>query len=158
MYGLYLSRGEQLVDNHTRIYHDQPNCRSWEVYKGILDGRSHGVFNGKVYVTPEAQKTDAKQTNRTLLLSRRRAGRHQAAARDLRRRREVHPRRHGGPARRDRAASTCRAAAFRARRRRRLLTYAFAAEVVEEVTLAPVRAELDRLVHARLGRRSEAER
>ena len=98
MYGLYLTRGEQVVDNHTAIYHDQPNCRSWEVYKGILDGRSRGVFNGKVFVKPEAQKTDAKQTNRNLLLSRRRRGRHQAAARDLRRRREVHPRRHGGPA------------------------------------------------------------
>ena len=42
MYGLYVTRGEQVVDNHTAIYHDQPNCRSWEVYKGILDGRSRG--------------------------------------------------------------------------------------------------------------------
>ena len=69
MYGLYLTRGEQVVDNHTAIYHDQPNCRSWEVYKGMLDGRSRAVFNGKVFVQPEAQKTDAKQTNRNLLLS-----------------------------------------------------------------------------------------
>src|SRR6185503_10006307 len=68
-YGLYVTRGEQVADNHTAIYHDQPNCRSWEVYKGILDGRSRGVFNGKVFVKPEAQKTDAKQTNRNLLLS-----------------------------------------------------------------------------------------
>src|SRR3954449_12725129 len=68
MYGLYLTRGEQLVDNHTAIYHDRPNCRSWEVYKGVLDGRSRGVFNGKVFVKPEAQKTDAKQTNRNVLL------------------------------------------------------------------------------------------
>ena len=58
LYGLYLGRGEQLVDNHTVIYHDQPNCRSWEVYKGILDGKSHAVFNGKVFVKPAAQKTD----------------------------------------------------------------------------------------------------
>ena len=69
MYGLYLTRGEQVADNHTAIYHDQPNCRSWEVYKGVLDGRSRAVFNGKVFVKPEAQKTDAKQTNRNLLLS-----------------------------------------------------------------------------------------
>ena len=69
MYGLYLTRGDQVVDNHTAIYHDQPNCRSWEVYKGVLDGRSRAVFNGKVFVKPEAQKTDAKQTNRNLLLS-----------------------------------------------------------------------------------------
>ena len=71
------------------------------------------VFNGKVFVQPEAQKTDAKQTNRNLLLQRRRAGRHQAAARDLRRRREVHPRRHGGPAGRASPSSTPGAAAFR---------------------------------------------
>ncbi|HEY6947414.1 MAG TPA: SufD family Fe-S cluster assembly protein, partial [Gemmatimonadales bacterium] len=64
MYGLYLARGEQVVDNHTAIYHDHPNCNSWEVYKGVLDDRSRAVFNGKVFVKPEAQKTDAKQTNR----------------------------------------------------------------------------------------------
>ena len=98
MYGLYLTRGEQVVDNHTAIYHDQPNCRSWEVYKGVLDGRSRAVFNGKVFVKPEAQKTDAKQTNRNLLRSDHARVRHQAAARDLRRRREVHPRRNGRPA------------------------------------------------------------
>jgi Fe-S cluster assembly protein SufD len=69
MYGLYLTRGDQVVDNHTAIFHDQPNCRSWEVYKGVLEGRSRAVFNGKVFVKPEAQKTDAKQTNRNLLLS-----------------------------------------------------------------------------------------
>jgi Fe-S cluster assembly protein SufD len=69
MYGLYLTRGQQVVDNHTAIHHDQPNCRSWEVYKGVLDGHSRAVFNGKVFVKPEAQKTDAKQTNRNLLLS-----------------------------------------------------------------------------------------
>ena len=69
LYGLYLGRGDQLVDNHTVIRHEHPNCRSWEVYKGILDDRSHAVFNGKVFVMPEAQKTDAKQTNQNLLLS-----------------------------------------------------------------------------------------
>ena len=60
-----------MVDNHTAIYHDQPNCRSWEVYKGVLDGRSHGVFNGKVFVKPEAQKTDAQADQAELLLSER---------------------------------------------------------------------------------------
>jgi Fe-S cluster assembly protein SufD len=68
LYGLYLARGDQLVDNHTAIFHDRPDCRSWEVYKGVLAERAHGVFNGKVIVQPEAQKTDAKQTNRNLLL------------------------------------------------------------------------------------------
>lgn len=68
LYGLYLARGEQLVDNHTVIFHDRPDCRSWEVYKGVLAERARGVFNGKVIVQPAAQKTDAKQTNRNLLL------------------------------------------------------------------------------------------
>ena len=68
LYGLYLARGDQLVDNHTAIYHDRPGCRSWEVYKGVLAEQAHGVFNGKVIVQPEAQQTDAKQTNRNLLL------------------------------------------------------------------------------------------
>jgi Fe-S cluster assembly protein SufD len=67
--GLYLGDGRRLVDNHTTIDHAMPNCNSHEVYKGILDGRSKGVFNGKIFVREDAQKTDAKQTNRTLLLS-----------------------------------------------------------------------------------------
>jgi Fe-S cluster assembly protein SufD len=67
--GLYLGRDAQLVDHHTAIYHNKPNCNSHEFYHGILDGTSRGVFNGKIFVRPEAQKTDAKQTNRNLLLS-----------------------------------------------------------------------------------------
>ena len=67
--GLYLATGRQHIDNHTRIDHAKPHCASHELYKGILDGQAHGVFNGKIYVHPDAQKTDAKQTNKTLLLS-----------------------------------------------------------------------------------------
>ncbi|HEV8542340.1 MAG TPA: Fe-S cluster assembly protein SufD [Verrucomicrobiae bacterium] len=67
--GLYVGRDSQLVDHHTAIFHNKPNCNSHEYYHGILDDRSHGVFNGKIFVRPEAQKTDAKQTNRNLLLS-----------------------------------------------------------------------------------------
>ena len=67
--GLYILDGTQHGDHQTRVEHVAPNCFSRELYKGLLDGRSHGVFNGKVYVHPEAQKTDGKQTNNTLLLS-----------------------------------------------------------------------------------------
>lgn len=67
--GLYLSDGSRLVDNHTTIDHAQPHCASREVYKGILGGRGRAVFNGKIIVRPDAQKTDAKQTNKALLLS-----------------------------------------------------------------------------------------
>lgn len=69
MNGLYMLDGEQHGDHQTRVEHAKENCFSREQYKGLLDGASHGVFNGKVYVHPEAQKTDGKQTNNTLLLS-----------------------------------------------------------------------------------------
>jgi Fe-S cluster assembly protein SufD len=67
--GLYLSDAQRLVDNHTTIDHAMPHCDSHEIYKGILGGRARGVFNGKIIVRPDAQKTDAKQTNKALLLS-----------------------------------------------------------------------------------------
>ena len=67
--GLYLADGDRLVDNHTSIDHAKPHCPSHEVYKGILGGKARAVFNGKIIVRQDAQKTDAKQTNRALLLS-----------------------------------------------------------------------------------------
>jgi len=67
--GLYVGRNRQLVDNHTTIDHAMPHCGSHEVYKGILADQSRAVFNGKIIVRPDAQKTDAKQTNKALLLS-----------------------------------------------------------------------------------------
>ena len=67
--GLYMLGNAQHGDHQTRVEHVAPNCFSREAYKGLLDDSSHGVFNGKVYVHPEAQKTDGKQTNNTLLLS-----------------------------------------------------------------------------------------
>jgi Fe-S cluster assembly protein SufD len=67
--GLYLVDGNRLVDNHTAIDHAKPHCESHELYKGVLTDRARGVFNGKIFVRPDAQKTDAKQTNQVLLLS-----------------------------------------------------------------------------------------
>jgi Fe-S cluster assembly protein SufD len=67
--GLYVADGQRLVDHHTTIDHARPHCGSRELYKGILADRARGVFNGTVIVRPDAQKTDAKQTNRALLLS-----------------------------------------------------------------------------------------
>jgi len=67
--GLYLADGERLVDTHTTIDHAKPHCPSHEVYKGILGGRARAIFNGKIIVRQDAQKTDAKQTNRALLLT-----------------------------------------------------------------------------------------
>ncbi len=67
--GLYLVNGAQHIDNHTSIDHAKPHAASHELYKGILDGRSSAVFNGKILVRKDAQKTDAKQTNKNLVLS-----------------------------------------------------------------------------------------
>ena len=150
MYGLYLSRAEQLVDNHTAIYHDQPNCRSWEVYKGVLDDRSRAVFNGKVFVKPEAQKTDAKQTNRNLLLS-------DGAKVNTKPQLEIFADdvkcTHGATVGRldQLALFYAQSRGVPAKEAQRLLTYAFAAEVISEVALEPVREELGRLVRDRLG-------
>ncbi|MEK7380961.1 MAG: Fe-S cluster assembly protein SufD [Gemmatimonadota bacterium] len=150
LYGLSIAHRDQLVDNHTAIYHDQPNCRSWEVYKAILDDRSRGVFNGKVFVTPEAQKPDAKQTSRTLLLSDHARVNakpqleifaddvkctHGATVGYLDPMPQFYFQSRGIPA--DRA--------------QRLLTYAFAAEVLGEVTVDAVREALDLVVRTRLG-------
>ncbi len=67
--GLYLADAQRLVDHHTTIDHAKPQCGSREMYKGILADHARGVFNGKIIVRRDAQKTDAKQTNRALLLS-----------------------------------------------------------------------------------------
>ena len=67
--GVYLADGSNLVDNHTSIDHAVAHCTSHELYKGILGGQAKAVFNGRILVRPDAQKTDAKQTNRALLLS-----------------------------------------------------------------------------------------
>jgi Fe-S cluster assembly protein SufD len=68
-YGLYLGSGKQHIDNHTFVNHAKPNCESNELYKGILDDESRGVFNGKIWVEKDAQKTNAYQSNKTILLS-----------------------------------------------------------------------------------------
>jgi len=67
--GLFLTRGTRHVDNHTLLEHRKPHCESHELYKGILDDHSTGVFSGKIHVFEDAQKTDAKQSSANLLLS-----------------------------------------------------------------------------------------
>jgi Fe-S cluster assembly protein SufD len=69
LYGLYITAGDQLVDNHTLVDHQKPHCFSNEHYKGVLLEQSTGVFNGKVYVHRDAQKTNAFQQNNNLVIS-----------------------------------------------------------------------------------------
>ncbi|MFM2136224.1 MAG: Fe-S cluster assembly protein SufD [Bacteroidota bacterium] len=69
LYGLYCLNGTQLVDNHSLVDHAVPHCNSNELYKGIVDGKAQGVFNGKIFVRKDAQKTNAYQSNKNILLS-----------------------------------------------------------------------------------------
>ncbi len=69
MHGLYLADETQLTDNHTAVYHSKPHCNSNQLYKGIIGGKAHGVFNGKIFVEKDAQKTNAYQSNKNILLS-----------------------------------------------------------------------------------------
>ncbi len=141
--GLYMIDGEQHCDHQTRIEHAEPNCFSREVYKGVLDGRSHGVFNGKVYVHPKAQKTDGKQTNNTLLLSK-------EAQVDTKPQLEIFADdvkcTHGATVGRlDEAAwFYMKSRGLDAEAARRLLIYAFAADVLETIEQEQVREGLER--------------
>lgn len=149
MNGLYLLHGNQHGDHQTRIEHAQPNCNSREVYKGVLDGSSHGVFNGKVYVRPEAQKTDGKQTNKNLLLS-------EGAKVDTKPQLEIYADdvkcTHGATVGRldDISLFYLKSRGIGADVARRLLTYGFAAEVLAEVEQGPIRQQLERVVFERL--------
>ena len=141
--GLYMLDGEQHCDHQTRIEHAQPNTFSRELYKGVLDGASHGVFNGKVYVDPIAQKTDGKQTNNVLLLSER-------AQVDTKPQLEIFADdvkcTHGATVGRidQTALFYMKSRGINKELARRLLTYAFAAEVLETIEVEAVRQELER--------------
>jgi Fe-S cluster assembly protein SufD len=69
MFGLYIPNGKQHIDNHTAVDHAKPNSNSNELYKGILKDKSVGVFNGKIFVREDAQKTNAFQSCKNVLMS-----------------------------------------------------------------------------------------
>jgi Fe-S cluster assembly protein SufD len=146
--GLYLTDGVQHIDNQTSIEHIAPNCPSHEVYKGVLDGRSHGVFNGKVYVHPEAQKTDGKQSNNNLLLS-------PTARVDTKPQLEIFADdvkcTHGATVGRldEMAMFYLNSRGIGRDTARTLLTYAFAADVLETIELEAMKTELEKMVLAR---------
>jgi Fe-S cluster assembly protein SufD len=146
--GLYLTDGGQHIDNQTSIEHIAPNCPSHELYKGVLDGRSHGVFNGKVYVHPEAQKTDGKQSNNNLLLS-------PTARVDTKPQLEIFADdvkcTHGATVGRldDMAMFYLNSRGIGPETARVLLTYAFAADVLETIKLEVLKKELEKMVLVR---------
>ncbi|MGH7970502.1 MAG: Fe-S cluster assembly protein SufD [Limisphaerales bacterium] len=147
--GLYLTRGEQLADHHMVVEHAQPHCNSHEYYNGILDGHSKGVFHGRILVRQAAQKTDAKQTNKNLLLS-------DTATIDTKPQLEIYADdvkcTHGATVGQlnEESVFYLRARGIGADTARRMLIHAFAGEIIERIRFAPAREELDQLVWERL--------
>jgi Fe-S cluster assembly protein SufD len=149
--GLYVPKGRQHVDNHTSIDHAKPHCNSRELYKGILDDQSSGVFNGKILVRPNAQKTNAKQTNKNLLLSRdalvNSTPQLEIFADDVKCT-------HGATIGRlsDEALFYLRSRGVGEEAARAMLTYAFASDIVGTVKIKPLQCQLDLVLLARLSR------
>lgn len=139
--GLFMARGRQHMDYHTRVDHAKPNGSSEEVYKGILDGRARGVFNGRVKVHPDAQKTDAHQSNKNLLLSR-------DAEVDTKPELENYADdvkcSHGATVGQldEQSLYYLRSRGIGEAQARGLLTYGFARDILERVELAPLREKL----------------
>jgi len=149
--GLYVTRGRQLVDNHTCIDHARPHCDSRELYKGILDDQSRGVFSGKIIVRKDAQKTSAKQTNKNLLLSEEAlantAPELQIFADDVKCT-------HGatiGHLDEEQLFYT-RSRGIGAEAARTLLTYAFASDILGSVKFKPIQCQIDLVLLTRLSR------
>jgi Fe-S cluster assembly protein SufD len=140
--GLFLATAQQHIDNHTRIDHIRPHCTSRELYKGILDGKSRGVFNGKIVVHKDAQQTDAVQTNKNLLLS-------QDASIDTKPQLEIFNNdvkcSHGSTIGRldENSLFYLRTRGLEEADARRLLTYAFASELVNRIAVGALRTMLN---------------
>jgi Fe-S cluster assembly protein SufD len=149
--GLYLVAGGQHVDNHTAIDHAMPNCQSHELYKGILDGRARAVFNGKIFVRKDAQKTDAKQSNRNLILS-------DEALVDTKPQLEIFADdvkcTHGATVGQldEEALFYLQSRGIPMLQARNLLTYGFARDIIERIRPAGIVQSLDRVLFERLGR------
>jgi len=148
--GVYMAAGRQHMDTHTRIDHAMPHCPSHEVYRGILDGRARGVFNGRIHVHPGAQKTDAKQTNQNLLLS-------DDAQVITKPQLEIYADdvrcTHGatvGQLSAD-AIFYLRSRGIGLQEARSLLTYAFASDIVERIKVEPLRKNLESAIFALRG-------
>ena len=143
--GLYMVGSDQHTDTHSVIDHKQPHCNSHQLYKGILDGNARAVFNGKIFVREGAQKTDAMQTNKNLLLS-------EKARVDTKPQLEIYADdvkcAHGAA-----VGQIDPEELFYLETRgigpelgRSLLTYGFAEEVIAKIKLESIRTELDQIV------------
>lgn len=151
MDGLYLASDAHLIDNHTRIDHAVPNCTSHELYKGIMADKGRGVFNGRIIVRRDAQKTDSKQSNQNLLLS-------DEALIDTMPQLEIYADdvkcTHGATIGQldEGQIFYLRARAIGQAEARVILTYAFAEEIVERIKIESLRTYLNTMLVRRLYR------
>lgn len=149
MYGLYLMKGNAHVDNHTVVDHIMPESFSNENYKGILDDKSTGVFNGKIFVRQDAQKTNAFQSNKNILLT-------DDAKMNTKPQLEIWADdvkcSHGCTTGQldDEQMFYLRSRGISAESARAILLHAFAADVLETVKFDFIREHLDRIIHERL--------
>jgi Fe-S cluster assembly protein SufD len=151
--GLYVAGGSQHVDNHTTIDHAKPHGSSRELYKGILDGKAHAVFNGRILVRQDAQKTDSKQTNKNLVLS-------DDATIDTKPELQIFADdvrcTHGATIGQLDAESLfyLQSRGIGRSDARRLLTYAFAQDVVDRIKLPSLRDSLERILFEKFHERT----
>lgn len=149
MYGLYLLDGKTLADNHTIVDNVMPHCYSNELYKGIMDGESSGVFNGKIFVRKDAQKTNAYQSNKNVLLS-------DKASANTKPQLEIFADdvkcSHGCTIGRldDEALFYLRSRGISEKNAKSLLLHAFAVDILDNIKLEPLRKHVDRMISERL--------
>jgi Fe-S cluster assembly protein SufD len=147
--GVYLTNGDQLADHHMIVDHAKPHCASHEYFNGILAGKSRGVFHGRILVRPDAQKTDAKQTNKNLLLS-------DDASADAKPQLEIYADdvkcTHGATVGQlnEESIYYLRSRGIGLETARRMLIHAFAGEIIDRVKHDALREELDAIVWDRL--------
>jgi Fe-S cluster assembly protein SufD len=152
--GLYIVSGRQHVDNHTQIDHAKPHGTSHELYKGILDGHASAVFNGRIIVRKDAQKTDSKQTNKNLVLSNEAVintkPELQILADDVRCT-------HGATIGQLDAEAMfyLQSRGIGKRQARDLLTYAFAQDILDRIKIAELRSELEGELFRKFHERAE---
>ena len=147
--GIYIVKGDQVVDNHTLVDHAVPNCFSNELYKGVLDDSGVGVFNGKVFVRKDAQKTNAYQSNKNIVLS-------DTATINAKPQLEIF----ADDVKCSHGATTgqlneeelfyLRTRGIGEYNAKKLLLYAFISEVIDEVKIEPLKNYLDKLLHEKL--------
>src|ERR1700752_687976 len=152
--GRYLVGADQHTDTHSVIDHQQPHCNSHQLYKGILDGNAPAVFNGKIFVREGAQKTDAMQTNKNLLLS-------PQARVDTKPQLEIYADdvkcAHGAAVGQidQEELFYLQARGINPELGRKLLTYGFAEEVIEKIKIDSIKAQLDEIVLRQLNTQLE---